>query len=339
MKAVIWQGPERMEVAERPEPAAPGPGEVVLRPGAVGICGSEVEGYLGHMGNRVPPLVMGHEFAGEVVAAGPDAEEWLGARATVNPIAGCGHCRVCQAGQENLCAQRTLIGVHHDGAFADLVRAPAANLRALPEELDIRAGALTEPLANGVHAVRLGLDGQEARSAVVIGAGTIGLVTLQAALLSELEQVAVIEPQDARRERAQSLGAHAVHADGEAARAAADELGADLVIDAVGAQATRAMAIELVRPGGRVVCIGLAADETTLGFHAIVRGQIAILGSYAYTMADFERALELLTGGFASLGELAPVLALEQGPESFARLVQGPTDQVKVFLAGAGRAP
>jgi threonine dehydrogenase-like Zn-dependent dehydrogenase len=338
VKALVWQGPERMEVAERPEPDAPGPGQVVLRPGAVGICGSEVEGYLGHMGNRVPPLVMGHEFAGQVVAAGPGAEDWLGVRATVNPIAGCGHCGLCRSGQENICPERSLIGVHHDGAFADLVRAPATNLRPLPERLDIRVGAITEPLANGVHAVRLGLDGYEAESAVVLGAGTIGLVTLQAALLSEIGQVAVVEPQEARRARALALGAHASHADGEAARAAGDELGADLVLDAVGAQATRAMALDLVRPGGRVVCIGLADDDTTLGFHGVVRNQITIVGSYAYTMADFEQSLEWLADGRASLGELTPVQPLEEGPGAFARLVEGPPEEVKVFLAGAGRA-
>jgi 2-desacetyl-2-hydroxyethyl bacteriochlorophyllide A dehydrogenase len=342
VKAIVWQGPEQMEVGERPEPGDPGPGEVVVRPGAVGICGSEVEGYLGHMGNRHPPLVMGHEFAGEIVAAGPGAEEWIGARTTVNPLAGCGRCPLCRAGQENLCPERTLIGVHHDGAFADLVRAPVSNLRALPSELDIRVGALTEPLATGVHAVRLGLAGHEVRTAVVIGGGTIGLVTLQAALLSGIEHVAVVEPQDARRERAHTLGAHAVHPDGEAAREAArtagDELGPDLVLDAVGAQATRAMALELVRPGGRVVCIGLADDDTTLSFHMVVRNQIAILGSYAYTMADFERSLQWLVEGRATLGELARVLPLDEGPEAFARLVKGPADQIKVFLAGAGRA-
>ena len=339
MKAIVWQGPEQMEIGERPEPAAPAPDEVVMRPGAVGICGSEVEGYLGHMGNRTPPLVMGHEFAGEIVAAGPGAERWVGTRATVNPIEGCGHCVLCRSGHENICPERTLIGVHFDGAFADLVRAPAANLRELPDALDIRVGALTEPLANGVHAVRLGVGGFDVRSAAVIGAGTIGLVTLQAALLNEIPSVAVIEPQDARRERAGSLGAHAVFADGESAREASgpDQLGFDLVLDAVGAQATRAMAVELVRPGGRVVCVGLAADDTTLSFHTVVREQITIIGSYAYTMADFEQALQWLSGGHASLGELAPVLPLEEGPDAFARLVKAPPDQVKVFLAGAGR--
>jgi (R,R)-butanediol dehydrogenase / meso-butanediol dehydrogenase / diacetyl reductase len=337
MKTIVWQGPERMAVEERPDPGDPGPGEVVLRPGAVGICGSEVEGYLGHMGNRTPPLVMGHEFAGEVVAAGDGADEWVGRRVTVNPIEACGHCRFCLAAQENLCPERTLIGVHHDGAFADLVRAPVANLRALPDGMSIRMGALAEPLANGVHAVRLGLAGHEVASAVVIGAGTIGLVTLQAALLDGITQVAVVEPQDARREQAATLGAHAVYASGEEAAVAGDDLGVDLVLDAVGAQATRAMGLDLVRPGGRVVCIGLAADDTTLGFHGVVRGQVAIQGSYAYTMDDFEQSLAWLSEGRATLGELPPVLPLEDGPAAFARLVQRPPDQVKVFLAGAGR--
>jgi 2-desacetyl-2-hydroxyethyl bacteriochlorophyllide A dehydrogenase len=338
VKAVIWQGPERMELGERPEPSDLAADEVLISPGAVGICGSEVEGYLGHMGNRTPPLVMGHEFAGEIVTAGSSAEQWVGKRATVNPIEGCGHCALCRAGHENICPERTLIGVHKDGAFADLVRAPVANLRALPDALDIRVGALTEPLANGVHAVRLGLDGFAARNAAVIGAGTIGLVTLAAALVNEIPAVAVIEPQDARRERARSLGANAACADGDAARRdVAGELGFDLVLDAVGAQSTRALAVDLVRPGGRVVCVGLAADDTTLPFHTVVRQQITIIGSYAYTMGDFEQALEWLAGGRASLGELPPVLPLDDGPEMFAQLVQGPPDQVKVFLAGAGR--
>jgi threonine dehydrogenase-like Zn-dependent dehydrogenase len=342
MQAIVWQGPERMAVEERPEPGAPGAGELVVRPAAVGICGSEVEGYLGHMGNRTPPLVMGHEFAGVVVAAGDGAERWEGARVAVNPLAGCGRCRLCAAGQENLCPERTLIGIHHDGAFADLVRAPAANARALPDGMAARTGALVEPLANGVHAVRLGLAAGPVRRAVGLGAGTIGLMTLQAALLSGIEHVTVLEPQDERRERALALGAHEAYAVADEAqdalRAASDGLGADLTLDAVGAEATRRLALTLLAPGARAVCIGLAADDTTLGFHAIVRGQIAIQGSYAYTMADFEQALEWLAVDRVSVGELGAVRPLQDGPGAFARLATGPPPaEVKVFLAGAGR--
>src|SRR3954447_17118195 len=248
-----------MTIEDVPEPEAPGPGELILEAEAVGICGSEVEGYLGHMGNRTPPLVMGHEFAGRVVAAGPRASELEGARGAGNPLSGCGHCALCRAGYGNICPDRKLIGVHTPGAFADYVKVPAKDARVLPDGVSARLGALMEPLANGVHAV--GLAGVAVERAVVLGAGTIGLVTLQAALLSGIPHVAVVEPHDARRARAAALGAHAAHAAAEEAR---EGLGADLVLDAVGAQATRAAGLELLRPGGTLVCIGLAADETTL---------------------------------------------------------------------------
>ena len=341
MRAIVWQGPERMAIEERPDPGDPGPGELIVQPEAVGICGSEVEGYLGHQANRTPPLVMGHEFAGVVMRAGADAAELEGARVAVNPLSGCGRCRLCRTGHANLCLDRKLIGVHSDGAFADLVRVPATSVRELPADVSARTGALVEPLANGVHAVRLGLARRNVQRAVVLGAGTIGLVTLQAALLEGIEHVAVLELQPQRRALAAALGAHETYGSEEEAlelvRAATDGLGADLTLDAVGAQATRRLALDLLRPGGQAVCVGLAADDTTLGFHAIVRGQLALQGSYAYTMEDFEQALEWLISGRASLGDLAPVRALDDGPDAFARLAGGPPAEVKVFLAGAGR--
>src|SRR3954453_22509367 len=181
MKTLVWDGPDAMHVEDAPEPGDPGPDELILKPEAVGICGSEGEGYLGHMGNRIPPLVMGPEFAGTGVAAGAGARELDGARVAVNPLSGCGECRLCSSGFSNLCTDRVLVGVHVPGAFADFVKVRAADARLLPDGVSSRVGALMEPLANGVHAVRLAPAGVE--RAVVIGAGTIGLVTLQAALL------------------------------------------------------------------------------------------------------------------------------------------------------------
>jgi threonine dehydrogenase-like Zn-dependent dehydrogenase len=342
MRAIVWHGPERMAIEEQPEPGAPGPGELIVQPQAVGICGSEVEGYLGHMGNRKPPLVMGHEFAGVVVAAGAGASALEGARVAVNPLSGCGHCRLCRSGLDNVCPERKLIGVHAPGAFADFVRASAGSARVLPAGVSARTGALVEPLANGVHAVRLGLARGPAERAVVLGGGTIGQATLQAALQADIGHVALLEPQPQRRELAAALGAHATYASEaealETERAATEGLGADLALDAVGLQATRRLALDLLRPGGQAVCVGLAADDTTLGFHGVVRGQLALQGSYAYTMADFERALDWLASGSASLGELAPVRPLDDGPDAFARLAGGPPPaEVKIFLAGAGR--
>src|SRR6478735_9425607 len=328
MRAIVWQGPNEMTIEEQPNPPDPGPGELILQPEAVGICGSEVEGYVGHMKNRVPPLVMGHEFAGTVIATGEGAQDLQGARVAVNPSSGCGECRLCRAGDTNLCPDRVLVGVHVPGAFADFVKVRAADARRLPDDVSMRVGALMEPLANGVHAVRLAPKGAE--RTVVIGAGTIGLVTLQAALLEGLPGVMVVEPQELRRARALSLGASAAEPEpGEA----------DLVLDAVGAEATRKLGLELLRPGGTMVCIGLASDDTTLGFHDIVRSQHRIQGSYAYTMPDFDQAHEWLVSGQASLGDdLTAVRPLEDGPDAFARLAEGPPPpEFKVFLAGSGR--
>jgi threonine dehydrogenase-like Zn-dependent dehydrogenase len=204
----------------------------------------------------------------------------------------------------------------------------AADARVLPDDVPARVGALMEPLANGVHAVRLAPPGAE--RVVVIGAGTIGLVTLQAALLEGLPQVMVVEPQEIRRARALSLGASAEEPEPGSA---------DLVLDAVGAEATRRLGLELLRPGGTMVCIGLANDATQIDFHAVIRSQHRIQGSYAYTMPDFDQAHEWLVSGAAALGDdLTAVRPLEDGPDAFARLAEGPPPpEFKVFLAGTGR--
>ncbi|MBA3426015.1 MAG: galactitol-1-phosphate 5-dehydrogenase [Rubrobacter sp.] len=341
MKAVVWNGPEEMAIEEVPEPEI-APGTVIVRPGAAGICGSEIEGYLGRMGNRTPPLVMGHEFAGMVMEVGEGVDEGLVGRVVaVNPLSSDGTCPLCRAGQANLCPSRQLVGIHSPGGFAEYTRAPAENVYPLPEGIEARTGALAEPLANGVHAARLGLaGGHTVEHAVIVGAGTIGLMCLQAAVLEGVSNVSVVEPHDARREQAMNLGAHAAYASGEEARAALEELteglGADLVLDAVGAEITRRMALDLMRPGGRTVFVGLHDDDTTLGFHGVVRGQLDLQGSYAFTASDYERALEWLVAGKAGIGELPPVLPLEEGPGAFAELVQGPSARIKVFLAETG---
>ena len=240
---------------------------MLLAPAAAGVCGSDLEGYVGAQANRTPPLVMGHELAGRVVGLGDGVDDGLAGRdVAVNPlVAGAG----AQAGIEQLAQDRELIGVHRPGGFATRVRVPAHRLRPLPPGTDPRLGVLAEPFANGVHAARIGragVEGGPTARAVVIGAGTIGLLTLQAVRLGGAEDVAVVEPHDARRAAAAELGATSVHPDPA-------ELGgeADLVFDAVGAEPTRRLALALLRPGGCAVMIGLAADTTPVDFHPVVR--------------------------------------------------------------------
>jgi threonine dehydrogenase-like Zn-dependent dehydrogenase len=334
MRALVWHGPRKMSVDDVPDPE-PGPGEVLLVPEAVGICGSELEGYLGHQGNRTPPLVMGHELAGRVAAVGPGVEEdWVGRRAAVNPLV---PPRDAAPGLGHLDPARELIGIHRPGGFAAAVPVPAGQLRPLPAGADVRLAALAEPLANGVHASRLGragIEGGPSGRVVVLGAGTIGALALQAVLVDGAEWAGVLELHPARREAAGRLGAHATFGDDAALREAlAPHGGADVVLDAVGVDATRRLALDLLRPGGCAVAIGLAHEDTPVAYRILVRRGLTLRGSYAYTPQDFDRALELLLAGRVGLGPLEEVLPLGAGPEVFAELASGPSERLKVFLA------
>jgi threonine dehydrogenase-like Zn-dependent dehydrogenase len=319
--------------AELPE------GWVALRPEATGICGSEVEGYVGRQANRRPPLVMGHEVAGVVVEHGPGSDPaWLGRHVAVNPIISCGTCQLCASARRNLCPERRLIGVDEPGGFADLVIAPQANLVALPDGLAPQLGALVEPLANGVHCAGLAqAEPPVTGLGAVIGAGALGLLALQAARAASAPPVHVLELDPGRRELALALGADAGYGSPEelleAVRRQTAGLGADFVIDAVGRESTRRLAVEAVRPGGRVVMLGLHDDVTSFSAHDLVRREVLVTGSYAYTDADFGRALELLASGRAGVGELPAVQPLESTPALFARLAQGPTAEVRLFVA------
>ncbi|MDQ2807447.1 MAG: alcohol dehydrogenase catalytic domain-containing protein, partial [Chloroflexota bacterium] len=154
MQALIWQGPHDMVVADLERPV-PGPGEVLIAVRAAGICGSDIHGYTGASGRRAPGMVMGHEFAGEVVAHGPGVDgPALGTRVAVNPLLYCGECLDCQAGQEQLCRRRTSIGVNlgQRGGFAEWVAVPARNAIPLADGVRFAAGTLAEPLAVGLRA-------------------------------------------------------------------------------------------------------------------------------------------------------------------------------------------
>ena len=326
MKALVWRGPNLMTVDEVPEPR-PKVGEVAVRSEAAGICGSEIEGYLGRMANRVPPLVMGHEFAGTVTEIGEGVDPaWLHKRVAINPVVGCGRCQYCKRGDRNLCPDRYLVGVSVPGGFATTASVLERCLFEIPADMDARLGALVEPLANGVHAIRKGVP-DRASGAVVIGAGTIGLACMQAALLHGIENVTVIERHPTRRAQALRLGAHAAYT-------SADDVkpGVDLVVDAVGAEATRLLAIELLSPGGTAVFIGMHDDESTLPWRRVVRGNHTIRGVFAYSDDDFQQALDWLADGRAGIGDLKALLPLEDGPDAFATLAKGPTDDIKVFL-------
>ncbi len=340
MDALVWTAPSQMEMQRTPVPV-PGDDEVLLEVAAVGICGSELSGYLGHNSLRVPPLIMGHEFSARVAQVGGGllaggSAPAVGQRVAVNPLSSCGACSLCNAGLPNLCPQRRIVGAHRAGGFARYVVVHSAQCWPLPDSMSDLAGALVEPLACAVRAVNHA-KGQGAGPLLILGAGAIGLCCLAVARAENPGAIVISDMLEQRLLLAQAWGA-TVTVNGRAADAqqqlrASLPGGALSVIDAVGSNATRALAVQLVRPGGRVVFIGLHDEASPLAANYLVRQEVAIQGSFAYTPADFARAIELLAAGV-----VAPSPAwveerpLGAGGAAFAGLVDGSITIPKVIL-------
>lgn len=337
MKSLVWQGPRRMEIVESPVPD-PAAGEVLIRVERVGICGSELSGYLGQNSLRKPPLVMGHEFAGDVAAAGTNVTGITqGDFVVVNPLLTCGDCTYCRAGRENLCVARTLVGAHRAGAFAEFVTVPAAACTLLSNEAARRWAFLIEPLACAVravaHARQAGAD-----SLLVLGSGMIGLCCAAVAKRAGVASVLATDLHPERRAAARAWGAdHALDPRTEdfaaAVGEAGDSLGVDAAIDCVGTAATRQTCVERVRPGGRVVLVGLHQAEARFDGNDLVRREITLTGSFAYTRSDFARAAELAgCDDFFPPGAWLETRPLEAGSAAFEDLVEGRAGAAKIAL-------
>jgi threonine dehydrogenase-like Zn-dependent dehydrogenase len=326
-----------MELQNQPIPT-PKADEVLVRVGAVGICGSELSGYLGQSSLRLPPLVMGHEFAGTIVSVGGGvAGLHKDDQVVVNPLIACGECALCRLGLENLCLKRQIIGIHRPGAFAEFVAAPAANCSRAPQGLSQVAGALAEPLGCGVRAVSVG--GVSAGSRVlVLGAGAIGLMCIAAARKAGGIVALAADPNQGRLATAKQWGAENLcdtrSADpAEVARQLTGGLGVDVTIDAVGTDTTRRVAVRAVRPGGTVVLVGLHEAESPFEANHMVRSEIRVAGSFAYTQADFDAAIAMLAAGDVKPAESwLEERDLEECGDSFAQLIDDPPPVSKIVL-------
>jgi threonine dehydrogenase-like Zn-dependent dehydrogenase len=341
MQALVWLGPEEMQMRAVPRPE-PAPAEVLIETSAIGICGSELSGYLGKNSLRRPPLIMGHEAAGRIAQTDEQAicadgtASQVGMRVTFNPLIVCGACDRCRAGHTNLCRQRQLVGAHRPGAFASYVAVPAAQCWPVPENLSDTAASLTEPLACAVRAVTLA-HVSPGDSLLILGAGPIGLFCLAYARLLGITEIIVSDMLSARLEIAQQWGASAtVNArTGDVVQSVLQTChgGTAAVIDAVGAATTRAQAVQAVVPGGRVVLIGLHDEESPLAANYLIRQEITITGSFSYSHEDFASAAAILRAGKlrpeASWLEERP---LSEGAAAFAELVKGTASATKIVL-------
>jgi len=332
MKAAILHGPRdlRVETAREPRPES---GDVVVRIVAAGLCGTDYRIWSGERPVAYP-RVMGHELVGHVEAVASDVTRVrAGDRVVVEPNYACGRCPLCREGNRNLCLTRTAIGIDVDGGFAELVRLPARCCWPAPPAAGPDALLLTEPLAVVVRAVERGAP-RRGETAAIVGAGTLGLLALQV-LRARGARVLVVSRSRRRFALASELGAEATHTTGDvgfvdAGRRFSGREGVDLVVETAGSAEAVTHALELVRPGGRVVLTGLPHEPTAVPFFSVVRREVTITGSMIY-QDEFPEALRLVDSGAV---RTAPLIthrfSLDRIGEAFA--AHAGTASIKVAL-------
>jgi L-iditol 2-dehydrogenase len=337
MKAIYYPAWDSLELREVPDPS-PRAGEVVVRVRAAGICGSELHGFKIHAPRRTPPLILGHEFAGEIAALGADVEGFRpGDRVAVNSTISCGRCPACVDGDPHVCPTAEVFGTRRPGGFAEYVAAPVSTLVPMPDTLSMVAASLMEPLGNAVHAASM-LRQRFPATMAIFGAGTIGLFALQTAAAAGTGRIAVVDVAPARLAMARQLGAERIF------NSAQDDVtaglvefgggrGVDVAIDAVGAAATRDLALRAVRKGGECVWLGLHDDATTVGGWDVVLGERAIYGSFAVRPRDLRTALALLAAGRIRTEPWVKTFPLADGVRVFHELVHTPpAEYIKAVL-------
>ncbi|MGB8474965.1 MAG: galactitol-1-phosphate 5-dehydrogenase [Candidatus Acidiferrum sp.] len=340
MKALLLSRYKHLEIADLPDPA-PGRDEVLISVAACGICGSDVHGYDGSSGRRIPPIVMGHEAAGTIAALGDGVTGFAeGDRVTFDSTIYCGACANCRRGDVNLCDHRQVLGVsctefRRPGAFAEYVAVPSRILYRLPEKLSFTEAAMLEAVSVALHGVSLA-QLSPGSTALVLGAGMIGLLTLQALRAAGCSRVFIADVDSTRLKLAQQVGAIAVLNANENLAEQILQLtggvGVDVAIEAVGRNETVKASIESVRKGGTVVLVGNISPEVTLPLQKVVTRQIRLQGSCA-SAGEYPRAIELLANGAIQVNPLITAIApLEEGPRWFERLYSREPNLMKVIL-------
>ena len=321
MKALVYTGPEAMEIRDMPKPQAGD--DQLIKIEACGICGSDMHAYLGHDARRPAPLILGHEGAG-VIEGGPRAGE----RVTINPLVTEGDDEYIASGRENLSPSRQIISMPpREGAFAEYVSMPESNLVSVPDDVPLFKAALAEPLAVSWHAAKLGLgklhDAAD-RSVLILGGGAIGAGSALCMKAMGLDDITVVEPNDARRAFLEnSIGLKAV--------AKADSK-FGVVVDAVGYAATRAEASARVKPGGVIIHIGLGEDEGGLDIRYMTLQEVTFVGTYCYTQQDFQETCDAIFDGRLGPLDWVEERPLEEGWQSFKDIRSGAVQAPKIIL-------
>jgi L-iditol 2-dehydrogenase len=342
MKSLMLREYKQLEIVDIPVPI-PAPDEVLVRVKACGICGSDVHGYDGSSGRRIPPIVMGHEAAGVVAGMGSKVSGIQeGDRVTFDSTIYCGRCAYCLRGEVNLCDRRQVLGVstpeyRRPGAFAEYVLVPQRIMHRLPGDISFAEAAMVEPLAVAVHAVSLS-EINENSTVLVVGAGMIGILVMQALRAANCSRIYISDIDDTRLRLAEQLGATATINAKKADTAAeihglTSGTGVDVALEAVGNSVAIKTAIDSVRKGGIVTLIGNVSPTVEIPLQAVVSRQIRLQGSAA-SSGEYPQCIDLLARGAVRVKPLiTAVTPLEEGPRWFERLHSGEPNLIKIILA------
>jgi (R,R)-butanediol dehydrogenase/meso-butanediol dehydrogenase/diacetyl reductase len=319
---------------DRPAPVA---GEVLLDVSYCGVCGSDLH-MLGAPDGFPPGHVLGHEFTGVVAELGPQADGWaVGDRVVVDPLISCGECDPCRTGHPNLCEQEGIDhgpGIGRQGAYAESVAVPAGMLRRLPATVSDADGALIEPLAVAVRAVKVSGATQD-EPVCVLGAGPIGMLTVATLRARGFSRIAAVEPVPGRRAAMQRIGVAAVAPDEAMTSVPSllDDALPTVAIDTTGDPAGTPLAIELLRPAGRLTIVGLPDDPAPIDLGTIAFKELTVRGSLCSDEGDFTDALGYIAAGLIPCNQIVTTTAsLDDAPALLADLRSGTTAQVKVLL-------
>jgi L-gulonate 5-dehydrogenase len=337
MRAVVTQAAEEMEIVDAPEPHDPGPGEVIVRPQAVGICGSDFHFFLGELPVGSFPRIQGHEVGATVEAVGPDCREELqpGANVALWPLSSCGHCYPCRVGRPNVCDNFELIGIHTDGGLQELMSMPQDHVFAIDREPVV--AALAEPMSIAVRTLRRA-QVREGEKVVVLGAGPIG----QAVSLLTAEKhggdVLLVDRMENRLELGGELGMNSMRWD-DRDQVVADVIewtggeGAAVVIDATGVADPIRAGVDMAASAGRVVVVGMGPGDVGIRIGSLTEKEIDVLGVSCCGGEEFGAAVSFVDDHAEALTRLVShEFPLDRAPEALRFAMEHPAEVMKVVI-------
>lgn len=340
MKAALLTAPYSMIITESPDLKPATGQDAVLRVSAAGICGSDIHAYRGEHSKRKPPVILGHELAGEVVSVGADVKDLkMGDRVTVEPQESCGVCPECTKGNYNLCGSKRLLGATDwPGGFGEYVRVPSGICYRLGEKVPMHHAALAEPLAVGAHAIRCLADSNTRSRLLVVGAGPIGLLVALAARSAGFENLAVADTKRFNVDAGLRMGvAYGIHVTGTPLKQAVQQAtgwdAADAVFVAAGGPAGIGGALSVVRPRGQVIVLAHYGEPTPTDLMDIQARELNVLGSKMYTTVDFQQAVDMLnTAQLPCDSVITHRIGLDELPPMMERLNGNPEGVIKVVV-------